>query len=270
MRVFISWSGEDSKTLAEFMNTWLPGVIQEVEPWISTHDIDIGEKWQESLTASLADPTAMGLLIVTKTNFKQPWLLFEAGAFQSVVINKKELLKFIFDVAKKCSKRLSEDQVKITFEKWWPDFEQCYKSIDFATTIGEKDDKPSMKIENVLEDIMTYLRRIEQTIRLPVTTKNVLEGYLESPSQGLGRLLASLPTDEVSKIAASQGLGHVFAGLSADEVSRVAAARTENVVKLARALAQKKVAGGMVDPKSISHGDNKPGDQEAPDRADRE
>jgi hypothetical protein len=84
MKVFISWSGDDSKTLAEFTSTWLPRVIQEVEPWISTHDIDTGEKWQEALSASLSDPTAIGLLIVTKTNFKQPWLLFEAGALSKL------------------------------------------------------------------------------------------------------------------------------------------------------------------------------------------
>ena len=205
----------------------------------------------------------MGLLIVTKTNFKQPWLLFEAGAlsklpgsrvtpllcgirpvdlagtplsqFQSVTISKKGLLKVIAEIAKKCSKQLSEEQVKATFEKWWPDFEQCYKSISFATEIGEKEDKPSLKIENVLEDIMRYLRRIEQTIRLPVITRNIVEGHLESPSQGLGRLLAGLTPDEVSKAVASQGLGHVFAGLTQQEVMGLTAAvNTDMALRVAR------------------------------------
>jgi hypothetical protein len=265
MRVFISWSGDDSRTLAEFINGWLPSVIQEVEPWISTHDIDTGEKWQESLTASLADPTAIGLLIVTKTNFKQPWLLFEAGAlsklpgsrvtpplcgiqpgrlagtplsqFQSVAVNKKGLLKIIADIAKKCSKHLSEEQVKATFEKWWLDFELCYKSIPFATEMDEEEDKPSQKIENALEDIMRYLRRIEQIVQPSLTLQDRIR-MSEATWQGLGNVfgggLASLSPSELDALAKLQS--------------------SDTAVKLAAALLGRKTGGrGMVKPDEVGN-----------------
>jgi hypothetical protein len=194
MRVFISWSGEDSQKAAELIKAWLPNVIQEVDPWVSTHDIPKGQKWQASLSASLAD-TTFGLLMVTKTNFREPWLVFEAGAlsnlegshvipllcsvgqldiastplaqFQAVVVDKNGVKDVVTEIARKCSKQLGETQLAATFEKWWPDFESGYRSISFAAETGREENEKSslVKIENGLEDIMKYLRRIEQSIQ---------------------------------------------------------------------------------------------------------
>jgi hypothetical protein len=35
MKVFISWSGEPSRTIASALNDWLEGVLPQVEPWMS-------------------------------------------------------------------------------------------------------------------------------------------------------------------------------------------------------------------------------------------
>ena len=42
MRVFISWSGERSKRVALTLHTWLPDVIQAIEPWMSRRDLGAG------------------------------------------------------------------------------------------------------------------------------------------------------------------------------------------------------------------------------------
>ena len=44
MKVFISWSGERSRLVAQELGPWLKKVIQSVEPWIST-DMERGIKW---------------------------------------------------------------------------------------------------------------------------------------------------------------------------------------------------------------------------------
>jgi hypothetical protein len=39
MKVFISWSGEQSKEIAEAFRNWLPGVLQAEKPYFSPDDI---------------------------------------------------------------------------------------------------------------------------------------------------------------------------------------------------------------------------------------
>lgn len=43
MKIFLSWSGEKSKNIAESLKDWLEQVIQTSEPWIST-SIEKGKK----------------------------------------------------------------------------------------------------------------------------------------------------------------------------------------------------------------------------------
>ena len=49
MRVFISWSGERSKVLAQALKEWLPLVLHNVEPWMSEVDIAAGGNLYEPL-----------------------------------------------------------------------------------------------------------------------------------------------------------------------------------------------------------------------------
>jgi hypothetical protein len=80
MGVFISWSGENSKShkVAKALQEWLDYVVPNCEPWMS-HDIGAGESWYTELFAQL-DFHKVGISCVTKKNQKEPWLNFEAGA----------------------------------------------------------------------------------------------------------------------------------------------------------------------------------------------
>lgn len=42
LKVFISWSGERSKEMANALREWLPMVLQYVEPFVSDKDISAG------------------------------------------------------------------------------------------------------------------------------------------------------------------------------------------------------------------------------------
>lgn len=79
MRVFLSWSGETSRELAEVFRTWLPSVIQAVKPYFSPSDIEKGTKWNSEISKSL-DESDFGIIFLTKSNTEKPWLLFESGA----------------------------------------------------------------------------------------------------------------------------------------------------------------------------------------------
>jgi len=79
MKVFISWSGERSRLAGELLDQWLQCVLQAIDPWMSTKDIDRGSLWFTEINDQLKD-TSVGILCLTKENMDRPWILFEAGA----------------------------------------------------------------------------------------------------------------------------------------------------------------------------------------------
>ena len=71
LRVFISWSGEVSHKVAEALESWLPSVIQSVEPYMSEEDIEKGTRWSQDITREL-ELCNYGIICVTRTNIEAP------------------------------------------------------------------------------------------------------------------------------------------------------------------------------------------------------
>lgn len=71
MKVFISWSGEQSRRIAEVLSDWLPKANNFVRPFYSPDDIAKGTRWQNEIVQELQS-TALGLLCLTPTNFEAP------------------------------------------------------------------------------------------------------------------------------------------------------------------------------------------------------
>lgn len=88
MKVFISWSGRQSKHIALALREWLPRVIQAIEPYMSDEDNEAGTLWDEVLTTEL-DASNFGILCLTPSNVQSPWMHFEAGAISKTVTDYK-------------------------------------------------------------------------------------------------------------------------------------------------------------------------------------
>ena len=101
MKVFISWSGNKSHKVAMIFREWLPSVIQSLEPYVSSEDIDKGARWSSDIAKELEDST-FGILCVTKDNLHAPWLSFEAGAL-SKTMDKSFVTPFLFDIKRSAS-----------------------------------------------------------------------------------------------------------------------------------------------------------------------
>ena len=191
MRVFISWSGERSKSIAEALRTWLPRVLQSVSPWMSKEDLNAGSRWLNEVSFEL-NSCNVGVLCVTPENQHSPWLLFEAGAlsktieeskvcpllheitpgqlsgpltqFQAQTLNKDGILRILgmLNDANDGHKISATDLQEIC-DVWWPRLEEKLLAIGAAP--GPQETRPVQdQLDEILELSREQLRR--ENIRL--------------------------------------------------------------------------------------------------------
>jgi hypothetical protein len=79
MKIFISWSGSTSQQIAQELRDFLPLILQGVEPFITSVDIEKGARWQGEIATQL-EASNYGLVCLTRQNLASQWLAFEAGA----------------------------------------------------------------------------------------------------------------------------------------------------------------------------------------------
>ena len=95
-KVFISWSGDPSRKLAEVIRNWMPSVLQFVKPYFTPDDIEKGTKWSNEITKELEE-SDVGILWLTRDNLNNPWILFEAGAL-SKNFGKSKVCTVLFGI----------------------------------------------------------------------------------------------------------------------------------------------------------------------------
>jgi len=92
VKVFISWSGEKSRRVANVLRDWLPTVIQAVQPWLASADVASGARWEESFKSALSSSDA-GILCITRSSVPSIWL--QAGALIQSVGRERVILVLI-------------------------------------------------------------------------------------------------------------------------------------------------------------------------------
>ena len=151
MKVFLSWSGDLSRSIAMVLGEMLPQVLQIVDPYFSP-DIEKGARWAIDLAREL-EAAKFGIICVTPDNIDAPWLNFEAGAlskaldtgrvtpflvgmraanlrgplvqFQATVAEKEDVWKLVRSLNQKTETfQLDETKLRKGFEKWWPELDE--------------------------------------------------------------------------------------------------------------------------------------------------
>lgn len=199
MKVFISWSGNKSLKVAQIFREWLPSVIQSIEPYVSSEDIDKGARWSTDIANELEDST-FGILCVTKDNIEAPWLSFEAGAlsktmeksfvtpflfdikrsevqgpilqFQSTIFEKDDIKKLVKTLNKACGDAsISETRLDKSFDVWYPTLEESLNELKNATvsTDESKDADESNYSSAILEEILELSRDNQKLLKSPDT-----------------------------------------------------------------------------------------------------
>lgn len=228
MKVFVSWSGNLSREVASILRTYLPCIIQELDVFMSKHDIESGARWSFQLASELEE-SSFGIVCLTPDNLQSAWLLFEAGAltkhlegracclllnglmptdvsgplsqFQNRLLEVNDFRALIKDINQKLPTPLGEGQLEIIFQKWWPDIEQAYQeAVQKCGSDAEQGHKREPR--DILEELLTRVRSIERSLLPPESIRSpssevinlVLDRIFEVLSDNQRKLLRKLVT----------------------------------------------------------------------------
>jgi hypothetical protein len=190
VKVFISWSKPRSKMLAELLRDWLPEVIQQVQPWISSADIDKGQRWANEVSSKLS-ALDQGLLCLTPENQHEPWLNFEAGAlakavdesrvrpvlldlkpanltgpiaqFQAAVASDRDdMWRVVHSLNQASQTPLESHRLERAFERLWRDFSEKVEEIRSAS--AETTTAIERPRDDILAEVLERVREIQRSL----------------------------------------------------------------------------------------------------------
>lgn len=196
MKVFVSWSGQKSKSIASAFKEWLPDLVQSVDVFMSQHDIEAGSRWGTELSVQLQDCN-FGIICITPDNIVAPWLLYESGSlgksieqsrvipfrigiasadvpyplaqFQNVNADREGTLKLLESINSVNSHKLEPERLRRLFDKLWPDFESKIAAAEKLTeTVPLK-----RSDRDLLEELLQITRGIDRDLkRVPDSAKS--------------------------------------------------------------------------------------------------
>lgn len=154
MRIFLSWSGEKSRSFAEEFKPWLEQVLPGTDVWLSSEDIDKGTIWFTRIIDELGN-CSCGVLCITRENRLSPWIHFEAGGmvkglgksrvatilldldypelqpplnqFNGTRLNRQGARYLVKSLNKASDRPIKDQVVERSFDKFWPDLENAYR-----------------------------------------------------------------------------------------------------------------------------------------------
>lgn len=192
MQIFLSWSGDKSKAVAQLLSEWVPQVVQAAEPFIST-TLEKGRRWSGEIADRLA-AAPVGIICVTRENLRSQWLLFEAGAiskprdgyvctflldvepadvepplgdFQHTRAVKADVYGLVQTIngalSLKGEKPLAGNVLERVFERNWPELELRIQNI-----METREDVPgrARSDRDILEEILALVRRTDASPEL--------------------------------------------------------------------------------------------------------
>jgi hypothetical protein len=204
VKVFISWSGERSKHIAEALRDWLPLVLHQVIPWVSSADIQAGERWGTSVANQLNE-TSFGIVCLTTDNLTAPWVLFEAGALAKTLNESTRVVPYLLELepadippgplaqfqaktatydgtlelvrsinSASAGESVPDDRIQKLFPVLWPKFADAKKTAPKVRPLTP----PARKSEEMIPDILDTVRDIARVLR-EITTREADAGVGE-------------------------------------------------------------------------------------------
>jgi hypothetical protein len=189
MKLFISWSGDISHTVAIALRDWLPSVLQSVEPYVSSEDIEKGARWTVEIGQQLEE-TTFGILCVTPQNLNSPWLNFEAGAlsksldtsrvspfllgirpvelvgplaqFQATLPRVDDVVRLVKSINSVSHNPIEEVRLVDITQMWWPRLENLLKAA--LSEQGQAPQEPQRGTTGMIEELLEITRGLQRQI----------------------------------------------------------------------------------------------------------
>jgi len=191
-------------TVALEFKEWLPLVIQSVEAYVSSEDIDKGKRWSSHIAKEL-ETCSYGIICVTRENLNAPWVNFEAGAlskfvdesyvspflldlkksevkgpllqFQATAYEKEDVRKLVKSINKALEEQgLEETRLNNVFEVMWNVLEEKLNSIikkfehpkeDNEKPVDAKGSETINHSESILEELLELSRSQHKLLNSP-------------------------------------------------------------------------------------------------------
>lgn len=209
MKLFISWSGEFSKKIAEKLSLWIPTIIQSVETFYSPDDIAKGENWGTQLDEAL-NACNFGIICLTPENIKAPWIHFEAGAlsksmnsrissillrvdpsdlkgpltrYQNTVFEREDFFRLFQSINNANDTPLRPDILKNAFDNAWEKLQAEIRAIiEFYAAAPEpgEDDARRDSNDDALQEILRLVRKMNNNA--PSGSEIIKTAYTSPPT----------------------------------------------------------------------------------------
>ena len=197
MKVFLSWSGELSHDVARVFAQMLPMLLEEVEPFEASENIEKGKRWGATLATMLSE-CSYGIICLTRSNLNMPWVLFEAGAlskldtshvapfllglkpsevkspladFQITSYNEEDVKRFIRSINASLDHPRAAVNLEGAWQMWWPGFKARIDSLEAKVDQDVQEPQKDVGVTNqeTLEEILELVREQRRLLSSPET-----------------------------------------------------------------------------------------------------
>lgn len=199
MKVFISWSGMNSKKIAFYLKRTLEAIFEneDFETFMSDEDILSGSEWFTAIKDELQDSNC-AILCLTRENIGSPWINFEAGAI-GMQHGSQQVIPLLIDTDIPTASPLRNYQA-VTLNQ--EGFKRMLKTIRRMGALYNLTDRQINAMANETyrsfsKDINDILKKISEEYPLNHITTYPSHIYLlKKNSVFIGAPMASLKEDE--------------------------------------------------------------------------
>lgn len=164
MKIFLGWSGERSKSIAEKVRVLLETLIPTSTVFYSPSDIEKGTRWERAVARELQE-SQVGIWCLTRRSLKSHWIPFEAGAI-SKASESARVVPLLFGISpaelpsplssfqgtpfdKETVWRMVRDLHRLCGCDPLPDFDRMRRQYDVLWELLEKDVASVLKAASV-------------------------------------------------------------------------------------------------------------------------